>query len=76
DCPRIDRPRARLAARPVARAAAQLPLRAELLGLRDRGVAGARRGARWPPRAPAHPALPAVGRQRLRPGSPRKDLRV
>ena len=61
--------RARLAARPVAHPAADLPLPAELQPVRDRGARKARRDQGWMDGAEAANALPPVGGTRLRPGA-------
>src|SRR6185437_5599376 len=66
---RAARPDPRLSAYGVAAPAAELPLSAELLGLCRRGDPDARRGLRRVARAPAPPALPPVGRQRLGSGA-------
>src|SRR5260221_12280867 len=71
---RADRVPARLVplspARALADPAAELPLPAELLGLCDRGAGKPWRSGRVVARRAAHRALPPLGRQRLRPGSP------
>src|SRR5690242_3579284 len=61
-----SRPHRRLSAAALAAAAAELPLRAELLALRAGGDRDAWRSARPRPRPAAPVALPPLGRQRLR----------
>src|SRR5665213_3416146 len=63
------RPHPTLSASDLAAAAAELPLFAELFGVRRRGDCNAWRGCRQRARPAPHPALSPMGRQRLRSGS-------